>query len=134
MGSRSRNCREDPHGASHDCDQLVHISNCLLVPNVRLFSSESSGVHPSGVLCVRHYFQVRSWFGYLSDLVRQVSKESPLAISDELVLEFGNLGEKLVSIDVIDMLMQCIDCDVNFPVFVTFLITVACVHLSSVGS
>merc|ERR1711976_459093 len=79
--------QEDPHGASDDCDQLVHVPSCLLVPNVRLFSSESSRVHPGGLLHQRHYFQVRSWPGYLSDLVRQVGKESSLAINDELALD-----------------------------------------------
>merc|ERR1711976_634907 len=76
---------ENPHGASYDCDQLVHVSNCLLVPNVRIFGSESSGVHPGRLLCIRHNFQVRSWLGHLSDLVRQVWKESSLAVGGNCV-------------------------------------------------
>merc|ERR1712217_162989 len=92
--SRSTNCQENPHGASDDGDQLVHVPSCLLVPNVWLFGSESSRVHPGRLLHQRHYFQVRSWLGYLSDLLRQVWKESPLAISGEPRFSFdvGRLG------------------------------------------
>merc|ERR1711862_361418 len=74
--------------ASDAGDQLVHVPSCLLVPNVRLFGSESNRVHPGRLLRQRHYFQVRSWLGYLSDLLRQVWKESSLAISSELGLSF----------------------------------------------
>merc|ERR1712006_71194 len=66
---------------------MGHVPSCLLVPNVRLSGSESSGVHPGGLLHLRHHFQVRSGFGYLSDLVRQVWKESTLAVDSELVIE-----------------------------------------------
>merc|ERR1712113_279735 len=81
QGSRSTDCKENPHSASYDSDQLVHVSNCLLVSNVRIFRSQSSCVHPGRVLCFRHHLQVRSWLGYLPDLVRQVWKEGSLTVS-----------------------------------------------------
>merc|ERR1712174_164535 len=71
--------KEDPRGAGYDRDQLVHVPNCLLVPNVRLLSSEGSRVHPSGLLHLGHYFQMRSRTCHLPDLVCQVWQEGSLA-------------------------------------------------------
>merc|ERR1712176_1333379 len=73
--------KEDPHSAGDDGDQLVHVPNCLLVPNVRLLCSEGSRVHPSRLLHLGHYFQMRSWTCHLPDLVCQVWQEGSLAIS-----------------------------------------------------
>merc|ERR1711948_4046 len=44
-----------PRGAGHDRDQLVHVPNCLFVPNVRLRSRESSRIH-SWAIAVRTLF------------------------------------------------------------------------------
>merc|ERR1712039_604185 len=82
--SRPQNCKEDPRGAGDDRDQLVHVPNCLFVPNVRLLSSEGSCVHPSGLLYFGHYFQMWSRLGHLPDLLRQVWQEGSLAISMSL--------------------------------------------------
>jgi len=76
----------------HTAQVMTVISWCTypvvyLFPMFGFSGSESSGVHPGGLLHLRHHFQVRSWFGYLSDLVRQVWKESALAVDSELVLE-----------------------------------------------
>merc|ERR1712190_116126 len=79
--ARPTNCKEDPRGASYDRDQLVHVPNCLFVPNVRLRSSESSRIHSSGLLLFGHYFQMWSWHRHLPDLLRQVWQEGSLAMT-----------------------------------------------------
>merc|ERR1711948_204879 len=79
--SRPKNCKEDPRGAGYDRDQLVHVPNCLFVPNVRLRSSESSRIHSSGLLHFGHYFQMWSRHRHLPDLLRQVWQEGSLAMT-----------------------------------------------------
>merc|ERR1712217_463834 len=73
--------KEDWHSASDDCDQLVHVSYCVFVPNARLFSGEGHCVHPDGLLCLRHYLEMRSRPCHLSDLLRQVQQGVSFAIS-----------------------------------------------------
>merc|ERR1712107_452976 len=75
-------CKENPHSASYDSDQLVHVSNCLLVPNVRLFCSQSSCVHPGGVLCIRHHSSAE--LAWLSIRSRTPSLERRLSYSKRL--------------------------------------------------
>merc|ERR1711948_199033 len=56
--TQPRDRKEDWHSASDDGDQLVHVSNCVLVPNAWHFSCEGRGIHPAGLLRFRHHFQV----------------------------------------------------------------------------
>merc|ERR1712113_925168 len=67
--------------ASHDSDQLVHLSYCVFVPNARHFGGKSSGVHPIGLLCVRHYLQMWSWHCHLPNLLCQIQQAVPFAMS-----------------------------------------------------
>jgi len=69
----------------HTAQVMTVISWCTypivyLFPNVRLFCSQSSGVHSSGLLHFRHHLQMRSRLGYLPDLLRQVWQESLVAM------------------------------------------------------
>merc|ERR1712226_426627 len=66
---------------SYDGDQLVHVSYCVFVPNARNFGGKSSGVHPTGLLCVRHYLEMRSWHCHLPDLLCQIQQAVSLAMS-----------------------------------------------------
>merc|ERR1719291_853800 len=61
--------------------QLVHIPNCVLVPNARLLGGQGGGIYPAGILRVGHHFQVRSWLGDLPDLLREVQQAKPFAMS-----------------------------------------------------
>merc|ERR1712056_79168 len=79
--TQPRDRKEDWHSASDDCDQLVHVSNCVLVPNAWYFSREGRGLHPAGLLRVRHYFQVRSRHRHLPDLLREVQQAVSLAMN-----------------------------------------------------
>merc|ERR1712217_756994 len=46
--------------SSYYGDQLVHVPNCVFVPDARLLGSRGSGVYPARILCIRYHFQVRS--------------------------------------------------------------------------
>merc|ERR1712066_284116 len=72
--TQPRDRKEDWHSASDDGDQLVHVPNCVLVPNAWHFSCEGRGIHPAGLLRFRHYFQVRSRHRHLPDLLREVQQ------------------------------------------------------------
>merc|ERR1712050_446349 len=79
--TQPRDRKEDWHSASDDGDQLVHVPNCVLVPNAWHFSCEGRGIHPAGLLRFRHYFQVRSRHRYLPDLLREVQQAVSLAMN-----------------------------------------------------
>merc|ERR1712046_3519 len=79
--TQPRDRKEDWHSASDDGDQLVHVSNCVLVPNAWHFSCEGLGIHPAGLLRFRHYFQVRSRHRHLPNLLREVQQAVPLAMT-----------------------------------------------------
>merc|ERR1712203_813429 len=79
--TQPRNRKEDWHSASYDGDQLVHVSYCVFVPNARNFGGKSSGVHPTGLLCVRHYLEMQSWHCHLPDLLCQIQQAVPFAMS-----------------------------------------------------
>merc|ERR1712146_737074 len=83
--TQSRDRKEDWHSASDDGDQLVHVSNCVFVPNAWHFSCEGRGIHPAGLLRFRHYFQVRSRHRYLPDLLREVQQAVSLAMNEEYI-------------------------------------------------
>merc|ERR1711879_523214 len=65
-------------GPGYDRDQLVHIPNCVLVPNARLLGSEGRGIYSDGILRVGHHFQVWSRLSDLPNLLRQVQQAKPL--------------------------------------------------------
>merc|ERR1712176_1647553 len=69
------------HSPGYDGDQLVHIPNCVLVPNARLFSSQGRGVYSIGILRIRYYLQVRSRPRDLPDLLRKVKQAKLVAMS-----------------------------------------------------
>merc|ERR1711920_1107373 len=81
LRTEPRNRKEDWHSASDDCDQLVHVSNCVFVPNAWLFSGEGHCVHPDGLLCLGHYLEMWSWPCHLPDLLRQIQQAVSLAMS-----------------------------------------------------
>merc|ERR1712176_643071 len=53
----------------------------VFVPNARNFGGKSSGVHPTGLLCVRHYLEMQSWHCHLPDLLCQIQQAVSLAMS-----------------------------------------------------
>merc|ERR1712039_1159045 len=79
--TQPRDRKEDWHSTSDDGDQLVHVSNCVLVPNAWHFSCEGRRIHPARLLRFRHYFQVRSWHRHLPNLVREVQQAVSLAVN-----------------------------------------------------
>merc|ERR1711870_69361 len=83
--TQPRDREEDWHSASDDGDQLVHVSNCVLVPNAWHFSCEGRGIHPAGLLRLRHYFQVRSRHRHLPDLLREVQQAVSLAMNSRMI-------------------------------------------------
>merc|ERR1712146_113524 len=75
-------CIQDWHGASDDGDQLVHVPNCLFVPDARLLGSQGSGVYPARILCIRYHFQVRCGLGDLPDFLCQIQQAVLVAMSE----------------------------------------------------
>merc|ERR1712137_635807 len=79
--SLTQNRKENWHSASNDSDQLVHVSYCVFVSYAWHFGGKSSGVHPIGLLCVRHYLQMWSWHCHLPNLLCQIQQAVSFAMS-----------------------------------------------------
>merc|ERR1712187_424400 len=69
---RPSDCGQDQDGPDHDCHLLVHLPCCVLVPYVGHQCCVFCGLHPVGLLRVRHHLQVRCWHRDLPDHMRQV--------------------------------------------------------------
>merc|ERR1712141_559028 len=69
---RPSDCGQDQDGPGHDCHLLVHLPCCVLVPHVGHQRCVCCGLHPVGLLRVRHHLQVRCWHCDLPDHMRQV--------------------------------------------------------------
>merc|ERR1711918_323844 len=83
---RPGDCGQDQDGPGHDRHLLVHLPCCVLVPHVGHQRCILGGLHPIGLLRVRHHLQVRCRHCDLSDLQRQVCKVSSPCFSSRLEL------------------------------------------------
>merc|ERR1711871_1259783 len=70
-------CLQDLHCSGDDCDLLVHLPSCLLVPNVGHLRRQVCCLHPDRLLRLRHHLQVRCWPCDLPDHLRQVPEGVP---------------------------------------------------------
>merc|ERR1712070_998377 len=78
--SRPRHQGKNQDGPGHDRDQLVHLSNRLLVPHAWHQRGESSGVHSSWLLRFGHHFQVWGWPCDLPNHLRQIEQSHAFAL------------------------------------------------------
>merc|ERR1712014_370799 len=66
-GRELRHCRQDPHGSALDGRFLVHLPDCLLVPDVRHRRQRGGGRHSNWLFHLRHHLQVWCWPRHLPD-------------------------------------------------------------------